>query len=200
MAPAPGAELKALRTALRRRRSALAPADVAEHSLAISRRLWREPCMARARRIACYVAVGGEVDCAPVMAEARQRGVTVHLPVLHGNALVFAAWDPDAGLLANRFGIPEPAGGAGRWLRATELDVVLAPLVAFDARGHRLGMGGGYYDRTLGFRRSRGAWRRPRIVGLAYEFQCVASLPRASWDVPLDAAITERATRHFASR
>jgi 5-formyltetrahydrofolate cyclo-ligase len=197
MAPAPGAELKALRAGLRRRRAALPPAEAAELSLAIARRLWREPVMARAQRVACYMAVGGEVDCAPVVAEAARRGVSVYLPVLHGEVLVFAAWDPAARLLANRYGIPEPADGGQRWLRGTELDVVLAPLVAFDERGHRLGMGGGYYDRTFSFRRSRGAWRRPRLVGLGYEFQCVRSLPRASWDVPLDAAITERASRRF---
>jgi len=189
--------LKALRNTMRRRRAALPPAVVAEHSRQVAQRLWREPALARASRIACYLAIGGEVDCAPLMADAHERGRSIYLPVLRGNALVFLPWSPGAPLVANRFGIPEPADDGHRALRGPDLDVVLAPLVAFDPAGNRLGMGGGYYDRSFAFRRHRGAWRRPRFIGLAHAFQRVESLPRQRWDVPLDAAITEQATHHF---
>src|SRR5687767_13746260 len=88
----------------------------------------------------------------------------------------------------NRFGIPEPTG---RRCAPQQLDLVLLPLVAFDRRGARLGMGGGFYDRTFAFLRVAGR-RKPRLVGLAHHFQEVAQLPREPWDVPLAAIVTER--------
>jgi 5-formyltetrahydrofolate cyclo-ligase len=191
------ARLKELRTALRRRRAELAATEVAALSLRIARHLWRLPMLARAERIACYVAVGGEVDCTPVMTEAIVRGRRLFLPVIHGQRLLFAPWEPAAPMLINRFGIPEPRADAGSTLSGTDLDVVLAPLVAFDDQGNRLGMGGGFYDRTLRFMSARGAWRRPRFIGLAYEFQRVAALPASRWDVPLHCVVTERGARIF---
>lgn len=182
---------------MRRRRSALTATAVAELSARISRHLWDCPVIARCARIACYAAVGGEVDCGPIMAEALARGRDVYLPVLHGDSLVFAPWAPGRPLVGNRFGIPEPAESGARWLRPTELGVVLAPLVAFDDAGRRLGMGGGFYDRAFRFLRGRGAYRRPHLVGLAYEFQRVASLPAQRWDVPLHGAVTESGARFF---
>jgi 5-formyltetrahydrofolate cyclo-ligase len=100
-------------------------------------------------------------------------------------------------LVHNRYGIPEPASVADGWLRGRDLDVVLAPLVAFDDTGHRLGMGGGFYDRSFGIIGRRAAWRRPFFVGLAYEFQHVDALAARRWDVPLHAVVTERGTRIF---
>jgi 5-formyltetrahydrofolate cyclo-ligase len=99
--------------------------------------------------------------------------------------------------VSNCFGIPEPAGASGRWLRGAELDVVLAPLVAFDRAGHRLGMGGGFYDRTFRFVVRRAEWRRPWIIGLAYDFQRVDALPVERWDVPLHAVVTESGAQLF---
>jgi 5-formyltetrahydrofolate cyclo-ligase len=71
------------------------------------------------------------------------------------------------------------------------------PLVAFDAHGTRLGMGGGYYDRTFGGLGARTSWRGPQLVGVAFELQHVAMLERAPWDVPIDAVVTDRATYRF---
>jgi len=72
------------------------------------------------------------------------------------------------------------------------LDIALVPLVAFDDYGRRLGMGGGYYDRTFAYLRHREHWRRPKLIGVAFEFQRVAELPAQPWDVPLDGIITEK--------
>ncbi|MGD8594123.1 MAG: 5-formyltetrahydrofolate cyclo-ligase, partial [Gammaproteobacteria bacterium] len=72
------------------------------------------------------------------------------------------------------------------------LNLVLTPLVAFDARGNRLGMGGGYYDRTFAYLRHQHRWRRPRLAGIAYDFQQVDRLERSSWDVPLSTIATPR--------
>lgn len=183
--------------AIRSRRAALPAAEIARRSLAIARCAWSLPALARSQRIACYLAVGGEVDCAPIIASALARGRRIYLPILHHGHLVFAPWSPGEPLVANRFGIPEPRAAHTGWLRATQLDVVLAPLVAFDAEGHRLGMGGGYYDRSLAFTRRRGSWRKPQFIGLAYDFQQVPAVPVRRWDVPLHAAVTESRTLHF---
>jgi 5-formyltetrahydrofolate cyclo-ligase len=182
---------------MRRRRADLPPAAVFAASLNIARHLWRLPAFARCRCIACYLAVAGEIDCAPIMTEALARHRQVYLPVVHGRTLAFAPWDPAASMVRNRFGIPEPCGGGGRWLKGTELDVVLAPLVAFDEAGHRLGMGGGFYDRTFRFVRQRGVWHHPLLIGLAHEFQRVGRLPARRWDVTLHAVVTERGTQFF---
>ncbi len=90
----------------------------------------------------------------------------------------------------NNFGIAEP-GDRGRILTA-ELDVVLVPLVGFDDAGNRLGMGGGFYDRHFSFLRSRTHFRRPRLIGVAYEMQRLPKLPTDPWDVPLWAVVTDR--------
>ncbi|CAG0940942.1 5-formyltetrahydrofolate cyclo-ligase [Gammaproteobacteria bacterium] len=189
--------MKALRASLRRRREQLPPALVSARSATIARSLWQLPMLARCRRIACYEAVDGEVDCASFMAAALARGRRIYLPVVHGRSLVFAPWHPGLPMARNRFGIPEPATDPATWLRGTQLDVVLTPLVAFDADGRRLGMGGGFYDRSFAFTRQRGRWRRPLLIGLAHEFQCVASLPDRSWDVGMHAVVTESGVRLF---
>lgn len=115
------------------------------------------------------------------------------LPVLHEDGrLRFARWRPGAALVANRFGIPEPDVTDDALLQPQDLDLVVAPLVAFDARGHRLGMGGGWYDRSFAFRAARAA--PPLLVGAAFELQRVDTLDAADWDIALDAICTEHAT------
>ena len=73
-----------------------------------------------------------------------------------------------------------------------ELDLILAPLVGFDTHGNRLGMGGGYYDRTFAYLKHRLHWQKPRLIGLAYELQRVADLANHAWDVPLQSVVTEQ--------
>ena len=91
---------------------------------------------------------------------------------------------------ANRLGIQEPQGL--RTIAPRRLDLVLLPLVGFDARGVRLGAGGGYYDRAFAFRRWRRAWHAPRLIGIAYSFQQVDTLTPAAHDVLLAAVVTEK--------
>ncbi len=93
------------------------------------------------------------------------------------------------------FGILE--SGGTRMLRARELDIVFMPLVGFDAAGHRIGMGKGFYDRRFAHRIHLRQWRRPLLVGLAYDVQEVPSLPHAQHDVPLDAIVTESTVRRM---
>jgi 5-formyltetrahydrofolate cyclo-ligase len=120
-----------------------------------------------------------------------------YLPVLprRGRVMRFGRIAGKTPMQRNRYGIPEPVDA--RPLRARQLDLLLMPLVGFDAQGYRLGMGGGYYDATLAFMRHRRWWRRPRLVGIAYECQRVETLPRDPWDMPLDAVLTEARLYRF---
>ena len=141
-----------------------------------------------------YLPVGGELDCTPLAIQAWARGRKVFLPVISGRRLRFAPFNPDAELRPNRFGIPEPAAHARQLRSARHLDVIVLPLVAFDQRGNRLGMGGGYYDRTLAFLKQRSCMRRPYLVSVAFEIQKLEVVPVEEWDVHLDAIVTEKAT------
>jgi 5-formyltetrahydrofolate cyclo-ligase len=145
-------------------------------------------------RIACYLAVDGELDTLPLLQRACRLGKEIYLPILPARAsdrLKFARYRPGDRLVNNRFGIPEPMAGTRRILAPAKLDLVMAPLVAFDADGNRLGMGGGYYDRTFAYLHQRTRWVKPRMIGIAYDFQRQAHLPAQPWDVPLHAIATE---------
>lgn len=189
--------LRDLRRAMNERRRGLAPDQLQAASRAVAGRLWRLPVMARATGIGAYFAVAGEVDCTEIIGEAWERHRRVWLPVLQGARFHYAPYRQDSPLEENRYGIPEPVAGRRALREARCMDLVLVPLVAFDGSGNRLGMGGGYYDRSFSFRRNREHWRRPVLVGLAHEFQCVRRLPAKPWDVPLDFVVTEAAVHRF---
>ena len=149
----------------------------------------------RARRIAVYFGIDGEVDLRLIVEHARAGGKSIFAPVLARDGLRFIEIGIRGVIRRNRFGIPEPLHG--RQIDAQRLDVVLAPLVAFDARGHRLGMGKGYYDRTFGFLRQRMRWRKPKLIGIGFDFQKVDRLVPQHWDVPLWAAVTNAGIDYF---
>ena len=190
------------RTALRRRIRKQRRALSAERRLAAqrqaARRLRRLSPLWRARSVAVYLAADGEADPAAIAAEALARGRRVYAPVLHGETLRFARLTEDTPLRRNRFGILEPAKPApADCIDPRRLDVVIAPLVAFDDSGTRVGMGGGFYDRCFSFLKERTRWFRPRLIGLAHEFQRMGTLSRSPWDIPLWAAVTERGIYRF---
>jgi 5-formyltetrahydrofolate cyclo-ligase len=184
-------EPKELRRSMIRQRRALPARVTHQNSRAVARRVWKLPAMRRARRIGMYLAVGGEIDCTEILARAAAAGREIYLPVLSGPALRFARYQPGDPLVSNRYGIGEPQVAAIHLHSGLQLDVVLTPLVAFDLLGNRLGMGGGFYDRSFGFLRWRAAWRKPRMIGLAHEFQRVERMRVEPWDVPLQSVITE---------
>ena len=190
-----------LRQRLRALRRALSPAERRQAALTVASRLEDWPVWIDAIRVAGYWACDGELDPAPLLRRAWAVGRSVYLPVLDGEcSLRFASYLPGVPLRRNRFNIPEPETPPAEWLEPSRLDVVLTPLVAFDPTGTRLGMGGGFYDRTFAFLDDpdcRG--RRPVLLGLGYEFQRVAALVRQAWDVPLDAAVTEAALSVFSA-
>lgn len=172
-------------------RRALTPAQVQQAAMRVAARVWRLPVLARSRRLALYLPVSGELDCTPVMSAAWRRGREVFLPVVVGSGLRFAPFVADSQLAANRFGIAEPVCSDDEWRSAREMDVIFAPLLGFDADGYRLGMGGGYYDRTLAFLAQRRHFCRPHFIGLAYAFQQISGVPHQKHDVKLEAVVTD---------
>ena len=177
-----------LRRDLRGQRTALSPAARMQAAEAIAAHLLGDPGFGPGY-VAGYWAMGGEVPLHLLQMRLRADQVWC-LPCLEGDgSLRFAPWRPGDPLVSNRFGIPEPALAPDSRLAPREMATVLLPLVAFDARGNRLGMGGGYYDRSFAFRLQSPA--PPRLVGVGYGFQRQDGLQAEPWDVPLDAVVTE---------
>lgn len=186
-----------LRSSMRKARRNLIASqrnEAAEQCAQLARTL---PALQHARCIAAYMAHRGEMSCEPIIDWALGHGVDVLLPVVVGRHMRFTPFDPGEALAPNRWGILEPEWRPGRWASARRPNVVLMPLVAFDSAGNRLGQGGGYYDRAFAFRNVAAHWRRPLLVGLAYDFQQVGGLDAKPTDVPLDAVVTERAVQEF---
>ncbi len=188
------ADRKEIRRRMRARRAALNRAQRHQAALLICRLCATTRTFLSSRRIACYFPCNGEVDLLPLVEQAWAMGKRCYLPVLNGrsrNRLLFAPFHKDDDLYKNHLGIPEPAISRRHCLTARQLDLILTPLVAFDEAGHRLGMGGGYYDRTLAFLNLRHCWIKPRVFGVAYDFQRVRHIEPEPWDVPLHGVITE---------
>ncbi|WP_156181447.1 5-formyltetrahydrofolate cyclo-ligase [Halomonas sp. PR-M31] len=188
---------KALRRELRHRRRSLSKREQRLASLALCNQLRRLPEVQRARRIALYLPNDAEIDATPLLDWFQHRGAKTYLPVLRplsDNRLWFVHYHSNTPMVSNRFGIREPDTRHGahhaRRLPAWALDLVLLPLVGFDEDGNRMGMGGGFYDRTFAFVRHR--YPRPRLIGVSHDCQRVDSLPLAPWDVPLDAIVSDR--------
>ncbi|MFP4559881.1 MAG: 5-formyltetrahydrofolate cyclo-ligase [Thiohalorhabdus sp.] len=183
-----------IRTEVRKARRALSRREVRRKSQAAARFVARTGAFHRAERVAFYLAADGELDPRYLVERARKLGKRCFLPVIDtklGGRLAFAPYTPDTPLLPNRFGIPEPAVPRAFWVGPRRLDVIYAPLVAFTPEGGRLGMGGGFYDRTLAHRRHLTLWRRPRVFGLALELQKREWLPEEPWDIPVDGVASE---------
>lgn len=184
-----------LRQQIRISRRALSPSQRHQAALALCNRIAALPIFASSRHIAGYLAVDGEMDPAPLLAHALEQGKRMYLPVLIDNPqapMLFAPYQPDVKLKPNRFGILEPDVPMTQFLEPQQLDLVLTPLVGFDAKGTRLGMGGGFYDRTFAFRRDVGCLQ-PYLLGVAYELQKLEELTPQPWDIPLDGIATEQA-------
>src|SRR5690606_6424039 len=160
---------------MRKRRLALSVERQRRAALDLARLIVRLPVFMRSRHIALYLPNDGEIDPHLIAERAWRMGKRCYLPVLHplrAGQLVFVRYHPDTRLYPNRFGIPEPDIRHHPWLPAQYLDLVLMPLVAFDRLGGRLGMGGGFYDRSFAFKQQ--AWssgRKPHLVGLAHSCQ-----------------------------
>ncbi|ANF27911.1 5-formyltetrahydrofolate cyclo-ligase [Stutzerimonas stutzeri] len=195
MIVAEGLSRPALRRQLRQARRQLSPTQQRRAARNLYRQLAQHPIFRRARHIAFYLPNDGEIDPRPLMLEAQRRGKATYLPVLNAwprTRMVFQRLMPNERLGPNRFGIAEPAFRPNRQRRIWTLDLVLMPLVGFDEDGGRLGMGGGFYDRSLAYRGRRKNGHKPTLLGLAHECQKVDRLPLEPWDVSLQATVTDQ--------
>ncbi|WP_312144022.1 MULTISPECIES: 5-formyltetrahydrofolate cyclo-ligase [Stutzerimonas stutzeri subgroup] len=195
MIVAEGLSRPALRRKLRHARRQLTPAQQRLAARRLYRQLAQHPRFRRARHIALYLPNDGEIDPRLLLQAAQRRGKATYLPVLNPwprTRMVFQRIEPGEQLRRNRFGILEPVIRTARQRRAWALDLLLMPLVGFDGKGGRLGMGGGFYDRSLAYRAMRKKSHKPTLLGLAHECQRVDRLPLESWDVALQATVTDQ--------
>ena len=187
-----------LRKQLRAARRSLNPAQqrLAGRQLMCRLRNWLP--LVRSRHIAFYLPNDGEIDPTPLLRCMEQRGKCCYLPRLFAdgqNRVWFLRYRSGDKLYKNRFGIPEPSIHQPA-MPAWALQTVLMPLVGFDRKGNRLGMGGGFYDRSFAFKRTLGK-ARPLLLGLAHGLQEVDDLPFAEWDVPVDGIATDKERLYF---
>lgn len=174
-----------LRKLMRARRRALDTGFRDAAANAVASHAERLPRWASAHKVALFWPNDGELDPVNLVADCRARQSEVYLPVLaDNNHLQFRLWSTADTLVANALGIPEPDIDSPHCAPET-LDIVIMPLVAWQRDGTRLGMGGGFYDRTFA------GVTGPLRVGLAFACQETHALPRDPWDIPLDFVLTE---------
>lgn len=184
-----------LRNHIRLQRRALTPAQQQAAALAVKEHALSDARICAAATLAVFLSFDGELNTRPLIEALWLRGQRVYLPVLHPftpGHLLFLRYTPDTKLVRNHLHIQQPRLDITTLLPAAELDVLFTPLVAFDNTGQRLGMGGGFYDRTLSTRRAAGSMYP---IGLAHDCQLTGQLPVEPWDMPLPEIITP--ARHW---
>lgn len=186
-------ERLALRKRVIEQRAALSDAQLAESAQRLSERFAATPEYRQAESIAAYWPVRGEADVRPLIEQALEAGKRVYLPVVGDDGLLrFAPYDPNSVLANNRLGIPEPQVDPGALVRPRDLELVIVPLTVFDGQGNRLGMGGGFYDRSFAFLNEEPALTQPILAGAAHEFQHTERLPTCPWDIPARLVVTDQ--------
>ena len=173
------------------RRAALKP-RVTELSRILAQIFQNQISLPSGATVSAYVAIGDEADPAPLLQALRARGHPIALPRVagRGKPLEFHAYEPGSSLVPGGFGLSEPARD---WPKA-EPDILIVPLLAFDARGYRIGYGAGFYDRTLAKLR---AARDVLAVGFAFSGQEFETVPHDENDQRLDWVVTENGAREF---
>jgi 5-formyltetrahydrofolate cyclo-ligase len=180
-----------LRRNLRQDRRDLPAAQRIAGAEALAKRVFALPFLPTSGYVSGYWAMDGEIGL-HVFQLKLPPGLVYCLPVLHGEELRFAPWRAGDALVTNRFGIPEPDIAPSSALEPAQMALVVMPLVGFDDQGHRLGMGGGWYDRSFAFRNAAAA--PPWLVGVGFEVQRTEPLDVQPWDVRPDAICTESNT------
>lgn len=149
----------------------------------------------QSKNIAFYMAAFGEIDPNPILQLALKQNKNCYLPTVESSTnkeLHFVKFQNSDLLIKNRYSILEPQFAKDKVLPTSGLDLVFLPLLAFDLQGHRLGTGAGFYDITFNFLLKSNRPTKPFLTGLAYEWQRIEFLETESWDVPMDAIITEK--------
>lgn len=185
-----------LRKEIRQRRNALSVTEQSTAAIDLTKRLSSHREILQAKRIAIYLTNDGELSTTSFIEWCWQNEKEVYLPVVHpfskGN-LLFLHYQQETKLVSNVYGILEPQLDVTMVCPLNQLDVICTPLVAFDNSGARLGMGGGFYDRSLA------NWQQTKVypLGLAHDCQLVDTVPVEGWDVPLPEIITPSKNHRF---
>ena len=188
--------MKKIRKIIKEKRSQLSEKELSLTSKAITERIRSFKFSKELTKIGIYYAVNNEVDVHPLCEILWQENKRVYLPIVEKKKLLFGEYRNTSNLKNNRFKIPEPIVGLESQISAFELDLIFMPLVAFDPMGNRIGMGGGFYDRTLDNKQLDNDLKKPILVGVAYEFQKQNQIQPNSWDIPLDMIFTESKIYH----
>jgi 5-formyltetrahydrofolate cyclo-ligase len=186
-----------LRILIREKRNLVNTEQNSVYSALLEKRLTSLDSIIKAKHIAIYLANDGELDPMPFINWCLKQNKKVYLPVIHpfakGN-LLFLRFDNTTPMTKNRYGINEPKLDVTKVCPVEKLDIICTPLVAFDKNGERLGMGGGFYDRTLAnFQDNNDI----SLIGLAHDCQEVEQIPVESWDIPLPTIITPTRSLSF---
>jgi len=187
----------ALRKVLRGKRRGLSAAEHERRSTLAAQAVARLPAFRSGARVAIYLPFDRETDTAPLIAAARRRGVRLFVPVVadrRGRRLRF--YPLSAKTRRGEFGIAIPAH-AKNPVAPLWFDAIVVPLVGIDPAGRRLGMGGGFYDRALAFRRRRRCWNGPLLIGFAFDCQRTEPGFAEAWDLTLDSLATESGLQRF---
>ncbi len=187
-------DLSALRRSLKSARESLLPEQRQRAENQVIQLITHWDSFPHCQKIACYHATGGEFPTAELIEQLLSLGKQVYLPILRTdkkNHLAFQQIIPKQKLLPNRYGILEPIPDANLQIDVKDLDLVMLPLLGFDSNGNRLGMGGGYYDRTFAFSKALKTKQKPYLLGLAFSNQLSEEIIAQLWDVPLAGTLTE---------
>lgn len=152
------------------------------------------PLYQTAQHIALYLENDAEISTRFILEDAWTLKKNCYLPILSAdpnNSLSFMPYQRDTSMVANQFGILEPVFVSEHAISPQQLDLVFCPLVAFDQQGNRLGMGGGFYDKTFAFTKQTPS-TTPSLIGLAYELQKISRIPSDDWDVALTGVVTDK--------
>ena len=198
---------KKIRQFIRAKRRQLSMTEQTQASHHLLTYLSQHEIIKSAKRIAIYLAVDGELNGLDFIHWCWKKNKEVYLPVIHPFSpghLLFLKYDASTVMTFNQYGIEEPKLDVRKIIPVNEIDVILTPLVAFDAKGNRLGMGGGFYDRTLAcwfekiqqatlgqnFENKAVESIKPYPIGIAHDCQQVDNIPTEHWDIPLPEIIS----------
>jgi 5-formyltetrahydrofolate cyclo-ligase len=176
----------------RKRRAELGAQQLEQASQALAQKIISLDIYRQTQRLAVYSAVNGEISLDPVIDHALAAGKLVYLPNLDKQSLRFSPYFREQKMRINSFRLPEPDVGDEQMLQPDQLDLVLAPLVVFDESRNRIGMGGGFYDRSFAMRKDA-AVSLPVLIGVAHDLQKVEQIIPEEWDVRLDMVVTDQA-------
>ena len=190
---------KKLRTSIRKQRRSLSHLEQKRASKNLIKQINQSKLLFKHQHIALYLGNDGELNPEALIKMFWKKKKHVYLPVLHPfnmNTLCFCRFEPKSKLIKNRFGILEPDFKHSRNIPKRFLSLVLMPLVAFDKAGNRMGMGGGFYDRSFSYKKSSKHYK-PKLIGIAHAFQEQKFLPLEKWDIPLEGVLTDKTFHQF---